>query len=92
MQIETGRFQYKKLEDRVCNVCNTEAVESEYHFIFHCNYYQKERDQFYNSLQFQIGEHDGENLHRLFKCNSRKLGNFVCTLFNKRQDKLYKKT
>ena len=41
-------------------------------------------------IQFQVGEHDGENLHQLFKLNSRKLGKYISTIFNKRQEKLNK--
>ena len=92
LHIETGRFQNKKLEDRLCNICNSGAIESEYHFLFYCNYYRHEREQLYASLQYQLGECDSDNLHLLFEYNSRKLGKFVCTIFNKRQDKLYQKT
>ena len=41
LHIETGRFQNKKLEDRVCNICNTGAVESEYHFLFYCSLFHQ---------------------------------------------------
>ena len=92
LHIETGRFQNKKLEDRVCNICNTGAVESEYHFLFYCEFYSEQRNQFFEELHFQLGDKVGRDLHQLFKCHSRKLAKYVNKIFDRRQSKLYQKT
>ena len=35
--LETGRHHGKKLEERVCRVCNINKIEDEYHLVFECN-------------------------------------------------------
>ncbi len=42
LHIETGRFSNTKLDDRICNICNSGDIENEYHFVFHCTYYDEE--------------------------------------------------
>ena len=44
LHIKTGRFVNKKIEERICNFCNSENVEDEYHFLFHCDFYKQERN------------------------------------------------
>ena len=34
LRIETGRFRGEKVEERVCQLCNTGLVEYELHFLF----------------------------------------------------------
>ena len=43
LRIETGRFIGEKLNQRVCRFCNTDVVEDEKHFLFHCALYNKLR-------------------------------------------------
>ena len=89
LHIETGRFQNKKLEDRVCTICNSGAVESEYHFLFYCNYYKKQRDQFYQEISLPFISTDGEKLQFLSLNYTRKFARFVCQIFSLRKDKIY---
>ena len=39
LKIETGRFSGLAIEDRLCQVCDQHAVESEIHLLLHCNIY-----------------------------------------------------
>jgi hypothetical protein len=90
LHIETGRFSNKKVEDRICTICNSGDIESEYHFLFHCNFYNQERTVFYESIdQIVQDKVDHEKLGYLFKNNCRKLAKYVCKIFKQRQDKIY---
>ncbi len=46
LSIETGMWGNIPLEDRICKMCDSLAVEDEYHFIFHCSLYKNIRDPF----------------------------------------------
>ncbi len=39
LRIETGRWQGKLLEERLCLVCNRGIVEGEFHFLCECQSY-----------------------------------------------------
>ena len=41
--IETGRFRGTILEERTCQVCNSQVIEDEFHFISVCNEYKELR-------------------------------------------------
>ncbi len=45
IRIETGRFSGLKKEDRICQLCNSNAVEDEAHYMFHCDLYSDYRDE-----------------------------------------------
>ena len=51
--IETGRYNNIELENRKCNQCSMNAVESEYHFLLICPKYADKRKTllkpYYNS-------------------------------------------
>jgi hypothetical protein len=42
--IETGRYQGTLLQDRKCERCSSGEVEEEYHFLFHCNKLENDRN------------------------------------------------
>jgi hypothetical protein len=45
--IETGRWVGIEYESRICKICNSNSeVENEYHFLFHCNFYNDQRNNF----------------------------------------------
>ena len=92
LHVETGRFTNKKLQDRKCGICNSDEVEDEYHFLFHCTYYQDERRLFMSQL---TGYPNFNNLNNhvklltLFNFEPRKLAKFVCRILEKRRQKMY---
>ncbi len=43
LEIETGRWQKKAVEERICKVCESGEVENEFHFIFSCTLYNNTR-------------------------------------------------
>ena len=49
LQVEIGRWQNIKFEDRVCPICHT-GVEDENHLVFYCSGYNEERYNFENNM------------------------------------------
>ena len=39
IRIETGRYEHLVENERLCQLCNLKAVESEVHGLMHCNRY-----------------------------------------------------
>ncbi len=54
LNIETGRWQGTQLDKRIYKVCNSNSVENEEHFIFHCNKYNNTRLNFYELICTKI--------------------------------------
>ncbi len=46
LEIETGRWQNKPVQERICKVCENGEVENEFHFIFSCTLYNNIRATF----------------------------------------------
>ena len=40
LNIETGRYYNIDRNERFCNMCNTQSIEDEYHFILECDKYK----------------------------------------------------
>ncbi len=51
LQLEVGTWINKAVEERLCLICNNGTVEDEEHFLFHCNFYNSERQDFYNYMK-----------------------------------------
>ena len=58
--IEHGRYQIDHLprENRLCPLCNSNQVEDEIHFLFHCNKYSVQRQAFINQINRIIPDFD----------------------------------
>ncbi len=53
-QLEVGRWTNIAVEERLCLICNNGTVEDEEHFLFRCNFYYGERQDFYNYMKNNI--------------------------------------
>ncbi len=51
LSIETGRYQDVPIEYRYCLMCDDNVVESESHFLLHCQRYAVLRFDFYNKIR-----------------------------------------
>ena len=93
LHIETGRFVRTAIEDRTCKICNTNSVENEYHFLFHCDFYKHERDTFTQGLLETYKNFnklsDSSKLKLLFNLEPRKLGKYASKLWALRQQHTY---
>ncbi len=48
LHIETGRFRDKRINERVCLLCNSDAVKNELHFLCVCTTYSNYRQNLYS--------------------------------------------
>ncbi len=55
LQLEVGRWINKAVEELLCLICNNGTVEDEEHFLFYCNFfYGEHQDFFYNYMKNNI--------------------------------------
>ena len=45
LHVETGRFTNTPLNDRTCVICQSNAIEDEFHFLFECDAYDELRNE-----------------------------------------------
>jgi hypothetical protein len=45
LPIEKGRFWGVKRDDRICDLCDLEHIGDEFHYLFECKYFERERKQ-----------------------------------------------
>ena len=93
LKIETDRYQGVPENMRYCKLCDTCAVETEFHFLFHCPILSHVRDSLLNEfdIQFDNLPSDSEKLYiMLQKENIRKTGLFLEKLYQARQRIIYK--
>ncbi len=93
IHIETGRFARLNEEDRICQLCDSNDIENEAHFLFYCNLhvYAPYRDE----LETGIGAvfqnmTDEEKFCRVFN-HPYVLGRYIEKAFCKRRENLYKR-
>ncbi len=51
LHIETGRFKSKGIADRLCEICNSDDIENEYHFLCKSATYNNIRRVLYNNAE-----------------------------------------
>ena len=86
LEIETGRFAGKPVAERLCKVCNTLRVEDEFHFLFSCCMYQRERSFYYvenidNIEHFMLLSDDDKVKYMLQKEHIKSTGVYVNTIY-----------
>ena len=65
--LETGRFRNLAIADRLCVLCNLQAVEDELHFLCVCSLYNDiRRDMFENLLHLNFDNFNILSLHDKF--------------------------
>ena len=93
LHIETGRFRAIDPENRLCSVCDTQQVEDEIHFLFHCPLYNQQRVLWLNKLKSEVVDFDTlelpTKLSLLFQKFYRSTSKFILQCFNARKRKLY---
>ncbi len=55
LRIETGRYERLPVEQRVCEVCDSDNVEDEMHLLISCNAFTQERTEFYANVSQLVG-------------------------------------
>ena len=54
LRIETGRYDKIPREERLCNLCNSNKIEDETHFLLDCPRYSLIRDMFFSKIESKI--------------------------------------
>jgi hypothetical protein len=94
IHIETGRFNNTKVEERLCKVCNENAVEDENHFLFDCSAYDNPRTIWVNSI-YNLCPHfhyleENDQLQYIFHDMPRTTAKFIIACMAIRKTTLYK--
>lgn len=82
--IEYGRYQNIPREQRLCQLCDSNEVEDEYHFTLSCQYYQLLRDSSHNILKNLFNMNlCSETKHKLLQHIMSSTDIVLITLFSK---------
>ena len=92
LHIKTGRFSGKSRDQRVCNLCNSNKIEDELHFVFSCEKYNDLRHTMYQKVMKQHSDFESKDVYEkllILLDYPIIFGNFIQKAFVKRQDFLY---
>ena len=56
LAVETGRFKSKQLSQRLCELCYSNVIEDEEHFIVTCPFYKTQRISLFNYISSNVSE------------------------------------
>ena len=88
IRVETGRYTNMKMNDRLCQICNTANVEDEIHFIMDCSLYDDLRHEIFtymNSFIDGFGSSDRlQQFYYIMQCNNYTTINTIFKMFSRR--------
>ncbi len=95
LELEIGRYTNVDEEDHLCRICNTNQVETEYHFLFDCAPLQWVRSGFYvdhvpNIGWFMLLPDHKKVMYLLSKDMVKYFAEFVENLYYARRNIIYK--
>ncbi len=76
--------------ERICLLCQQNCVEDEAHFLFECDLYTAERNQFETDINTNFNVLSMENKFQTAFEHPFRLGRFIKIAMNKRKAMLYK--
>ena len=94
IELETGRWINKPVENRLCKLCHTDRIEDEHHITFDCSLYNDLRLDFMTSIQNVIpnisGYEKSEQIHIFMsKPTVCLFAKYVCDIMTLRQEHLF---
>ncbi len=66
LRIETGWYERLPVEQRVCEVCDSDNVEDEMHFLISCNVFTQERTKLFTHVSQFVGNFNELSLEDKF--------------------------
>ena len=92
LKIETDRYQGIPLDERICKLCDSDSIEDEVHFMFHCNALNEARQGVIDQLNLNIDVTDDYQKLKLLLNESfiHKCGKYIEVLYKTRQNILYR--
>ncbi len=93
LQIEIGRFRNKKVEERICQTCEKNIVEDEFHFICVCESYNCYREHLYSDITVKnamfVTYSDDEKFVYMLKNEWKLLSMYMQKAWNRRNGLMY---
>lgn len=93
LHIETGRFESKQIEERVCKICNSGEVEDEIHFMCVCQKYVAYRNVLYQKAAEKNSDFINLDIREkfvyLFRNCWREVGKYLSQSWRERTNTLY---
>ena len=95
LKIETGRWKKKKDEPKndKCEICTSNAIENEYHFLLHCDALSEVRNEMFAKLGNIEGFHDmsdAEKMKVMYDSDKLKVtATYIEKLMEKRKSLMY---
>ncbi len=66
LRIETGKYERLPVEQRVCDVCDSDNVKDEMHFLISCNAFTQERTKLFIYVSQFVGNFNALSLEDKF--------------------------
>ena len=89
LYIETGRYDNTPVANRICKLCDSRAIEDEFHFLMQCSRYTEFREVLYNKSSNLIDNfysyNDNEKFVLLCKYAHKYVSQFIENAYNKRK-------
>ena len=85
LNIETGRYIRKELNERLCLLCYQNSIENEHHFLLSCLAHNAERDKLCKLIPSFNHLIPYEQMCILINLKSKYLANFIENIWNKRK-------
>ena len=90
LYIETGRYVGLD-EERICQMCDLNEIENEYHFVLYCPCYCRVREELFNNINYvhMLDISDSQLINCLFEKHVFKLANYLEKAWDLRKKALY---
>jgi hypothetical protein len=93
LRVETGRFVNLPLENRTCEICDSDSVEDECHFLFECEKYHELRENWETAIKENCKHIQflelGDQLSFLFQDLARSTAKYIVNCFMKRKELIF---
>ena len=90
---QTGRFRKLRADERTCDICQTNMIEEEIHFICKCTVYSCLRNKLYETVQKNCANFnmldDREKFKYLMVNECRLMSKYISDIWTIRSQKLY---
>ena len=90
LRIETGRYVGENIDQRICQFCNRNVVETEPHFLLECDRYSNIRNNIFGNITEQLNLNNGNPLKTLMHSHIRKVAKCIVQCFLLRRSILYR--
>ena len=94
LRVETGRYVGEAPDERLCTMCDAQAVEDETHFLTNCAMYQTIRETVFGDIldtQLYKDLSNAQRLTYLITNFNRKVAKFIVRSFIVRRNALYRR-